>query len=631
MSATIKIPTTFTAVDKFSGVVKQMTSNVSGFGEKTTAAIDRFNAKANKIAGGMAMAGGAIIAPLGLAVNRAIDFEDKMADVAKTTGLSGDKLANFSNEILNMSKKTRSSISDLQDIAVIGGQLGVSEDKLLGFVDAANKFGVALGGDYSGGLESAVLEVGKLNSLYSDTKSLAIDEHLMRSGSAFNALSSAGKSSAENINDFASRVGTLPGALKPSFTAVAGLGAFLEEVGIDAERGSSGFSNLMLTAAKQLPAFAREMKMSASEAKALLEQDPVAFAQKFSRSLNKLSPDKLAQKLADLKIGGQETIKIVGSLGDESNRLTDLIDLSNKSFQEATSLQDEYNTKNTTTAARLAIAKNNMEALAITVGTSLAPILNTLIETLTPIIGSIGKWAEENPKLIKTIALIGVGLLTLAGIIKGVTIALSISKFVMTSYTAIMGIYNTVQLAAAVGGYTLAGAIWATLAPILLIIAVIAAVILVIMNWGAITEWFGQKWEQFTSWISELWANVVSFFTDFDFKALFMSIGQSIIDYMLFPLKSVLKLVAMIPGTIGEAAQSGLDKLNEMSDLGVEAKAGEVLPSTNQAGSESIQKSVSQNNLSIDIRDKGNNVESVKQNGDNNGIPIKTSNTVGAF
>lgn len=162
MSATIRIPTTFTAIDQFSSVVEKMTKNVSGFSDKTSASIDRFNTKANKIAGGMAIAGAAIIAPLGIAVNSAIEFEDKMADVAKTTGLSDEKLGSFGNSILEMSKKTRSSISDLQDIAVIGGQLGVAEDQLLGFVGAANEFGVALGGDYSGGLESAVLQVGKL-------------------------------------------------------------------------------------------------------------------------------------------------------------------------------------------------------------------------------------------------------------------------------------------------------------------------------------------------------------------------------------------------------------------------------------------------------------------------------------
>ena len=83
MAATMRIPTEFTAIDKFTSVVSKMTAGVSNFSNSTSAAIDRFNTKANKVAGDMAIAGGAIVAPLGLAVNSAIKFEDKMADEEK--------------------------------------------------------------------------------------------------------------------------------------------------------------------------------------------------------------------------------------------------------------------------------------------------------------------------------------------------------------------------------------------------------------------------------------------------------------------------------------------------------------------------------------------------------------------
>lgn len=58
------------------------------------------------------------------------------------------------------------------------------------------------------------------------------------------------------------------------------------------------------------------------------------------------------------------------------------------------------------------------------------------------------------------------------------------------------------------------GALSATLLPIagivLGIIAAITALILVVQNWGAISDWIGQKWEELKQWCSNLWNGIVN-------------------------------------------------------------------------------------------------------------------------
>lgn len=617
MAASIKIPTIFTAVDKFSDVVKGMTNT----NDKMAASLSRVSRKMNNASRNLAVGGVAIAGGLGIALNSASKFEDKMADVAKTTGLEGKGLDDLGGSILNMSKKTRSSIEDLQQIAVIGGQLGVAKDELLAFTEAGNKFSVALAGDYSGGVESAVLQVGKLNSLYKDTQALKIDEHLNRAGSAFNQLSSEGKSSVENINDFASRVGTLPGVLKPSFTATAGLGAFLEEVGINSERGASGFSNLMLTAGKELPSFARQMGIGTDAARELLEQDPVKFAQKFSRSLNGLKPDELATRLQKLKLGSQESIKVVGALGDETNRLTALMDSSNKAFESATSLTDEYNVKNETTAAKIAMAKNNMEALSITIGTQVAPMLSKLIDLVIPIVDSFGNWIKDNPKLTKGLAIVGATLLGLAVATKGVALAMGVGQGVMLAYTAITNAYAVASVAAAISGTSLIAVIWATVWPILAIIAAVGAIIAIFYYWDEIMAWFSQQWQSFTDLIAGLWGNLTAWFQEFDFIEFFKGIGSAVIDFFLGPLQDAMELLGEITGAIGNAV-GGI-----FGDVDVNA---ETLPSTTQASSANVSRSISEsyNNVRLDIVDKGGNVGGISQSGDT--MPISLTNTTGS-
>ena len=109
MAASIKIPTIFTAVDKFSDVVKGMTNT----NDKMAASLSRLRGKMDSASRNMATGGIAIAGGMGIALNSATKFEDKMADVAKTTGLEGKELDSLGGSILDMSKKTRSSIEVL--------------------------------------------------------------------------------------------------------------------------------------------------------------------------------------------------------------------------------------------------------------------------------------------------------------------------------------------------------------------------------------------------------------------------------------------------------------------------------------------------------------------------------------
>jgi TP901 family phage tail tape measure protein len=427
------IPTIFTAIDKLSAPVKAMTNSVVTFANRSEEAIARSNRKyramsesAFAMSKNAAVAGAAIIAPLALAAKEAVKFEDKMADVAKTTGLSGDALAKFGTDLLKLAPGTRTSIEELQAIAEIGGQLGIAQEDLLAFTKASNQFNVALGADFSGGVEEAVSSIGKIKSLFAQTRDLDISSAITATGSAINELGAVGAGTSANITDFTLRMGALPDALKSSVQNTLALGTYLEEMGIDAQIGAGGLTNLLLVAGKEIDGFASQMKMSSAAAKALLAEDPTEFVKKFSTSFQGLAPEVLAQKLHGLKLGSQETIKVIGALGSGTARLTELQEIANKSFSEATSLQAEYEKKNATTAAQMAKLKNTVTALAIQVGNALLPIVNSLVESLGPIISKVTDWISRNPELTKTIVKIVAALGALALIISAVSFAVGV-------------------------------------------------------------------------------------------------------------------------------------------------------------------------------------------------------------
>lgn len=614
MVGSFKVPTIFTAVDKVSKVV-------DGMQKKT----DKFQKSLNKVSNYVLAGGLAALTFFGVATNEAVKFEDRLADVAKTTGLGGKALEDYGANILDLSKHTRSAVDDLLTIGVIGGQMSVPAQQLAKFTEEANKFGVALGDDFSGGVEEAVTQVAKINKLFSDTKKLDISESITRAGSAMNFLSSKGTATAQNMNDFVLRMGAMPDALKPSFQATVALGAMLEELGIDSERGASGVKNLLTTAAKELPAYAKQMGISVKSARELLATDPAQFLANFSKTLNGLKPDALANKLKAFKVNSLETIAVVGQLSGNTDLYAQKLRFASDSFAQATSLQEEYNTKNETTAAKIKQAQNNFQAFSITVGTEVLPILSELLTTSMPIIQSMIEWVSVNKDLIPVILAVSAGIFGLGLAIKAVLIVMTVAKAVMVAYTAVMKVYNIAQLAAAVGGYTLAGAIWAALWPVLLVIAAVIAIIAIFYYWDEICAWFSKQWENFTNWIGELWDKVVKWFQEFSFENFFKSIGNSIIEFMLFPLRTVLGLISKIPGKIGEMAKTALEFTSNIKFDVEQTKSAELSPQTTAQVSTSESITTNKSSMQVNFNDKNNNIAGIQQFG--NPIPVYVNNT----
>lgn len=456
----MKIPSIFTAIDKFTAPVRKMGEAVSKFANKSEAELARME-RAWRKTGDTAFKVGrqglflsaALIAPLVMVTKQAIDFEDKMADVGKTTGMSGIVLEKFGEAILETSTKTRTSINDLVKIGEIGGQLGVAENELLSFVDSANKFNVALGSDFSGGVEEAISSVGKIKALFGETRGLDISEVIRRSGSAINELSAVGSGTSANITDFTLRLGALPDALKPSVQNTMALATALEEMGINSEVGARGIGDVITTAGVNLPAFAEQMNLTADAARNLLNTDSTEFMKKFAASFKGMSTEDLSTTLKALKIGDTGTIKVIGALASGTERLTELQIVANEAFEKGTSLQTEYDKKNSTAAAKWAILKNNIQVAAITLGQAFLPVVLDLMKSITPMIQKFSKWVRENKglvggilKAVAVVATFSAGISVLSYSFGGVAKSIAFGAKIMAYFKSATGLAMIAQL-----------------------------------------------------------------------------------------------------------------------------------------------------------------------------------------
>ncbi|MGE9805029.1 phage tail tape measure protein, partial [Escherichia coli] len=82
------------------------------------------------------------------------------------------------------------------------------------------------------------------------------------------------------------------------------------------------------------------------------------------------------------------------------------------SQQYGSSMQKEYASRAATTENQLLLLQNPRAAISSTLGETFLPEVNDGLEAVKPLLEEVRTFVRENPELVKTIAKIGLALLT---------------------------------------------------------------------------------------------------------------------------------------------------------------------------------------------------------------------------
>ncbi|MCO7317798.1 phage tail tape measure protein [Riemerella anatipestifer] len=338
---------------------------------------------------GMATAVLATFAGIAISIQSTIDLNNKLSDaqtaVAKTTGMTDEAVKELTKSFNEFD--TRTSKLDLLKIAEVGGRLGVPKEQIKDFTREVDKAYVALGDSFSGGVEQVANKIGKIKGLFKETKDLDMATAINQIGSSLNELGASGAASEANIAEFATRVGALPGKLKPTVAEAMALGAAFEENGIDAERSATAYSNFVRRAAQDTQGFAEVMNLPIAKVKELINTNPTEFFLKFSEGMRGLDATQVAAILDKLKLNDQYLTSIVGAAGDNTDKFRNSIELSNQALQEATSLQEEFNKVNNNAAA--IYEKVRKKFISMFTSEAVVNTLTWLIATFGKLIGAV--------------------------------------------------------------------------------------------------------------------------------------------------------------------------------------------------------------------------------------------------
>ena len=375
-------------------------------------------------------------------------------------------------------------------------------------------------------------------------------------GDVINHLSDNANSKAKDIVNVITRAGSDTRMLGLSEKQSAALGSTFLSMGKAPELAAQSVKG-MSAAFLQLKAgeHAKELKQLGFTTKsfaAAMNKDAQGAISSFIKKVKQMPDDKQYPLLAKIfgKQYADDVLMLAQNTG-EYNRQLGLLQETDEhgKLKYIGSMQREFENRSNTAENKLTKLKNSISELATKIGAAFLPVISSFVESITPVIYSIGKWVETNPQIMDWVLKIGggvaavvAGLLTLHSAFSFVSAGLlpfiKVGKFLggFLGNVLFSAISNLSLGLGYLIGYVIKGAMMFGKAilimsralltnPIGLIITGIAvAAYLIYENWSKVGPWFSELWGKvsgvfsnawngITNFCSTAWTNISNFFT----------------------------------------------------------------------------------------------------------------------
>lgn len=468
-----------------STLVAKLTLDTVGF----SSGVSSVTGQTNRLLKAAGIIGGATTAAAKKATNAAMDFETAFTSVTKTVNApEGKNAAEFftglRQEILDMSEELPTAASEIAGVYAAAGQLGIDAENLTTFSRAM----LSMASSTNLGSEEAATALARLaNVTHMD------QTEFDRLGSSIVELGNNTATTEKEIVEYAQRLSLMGASMGMSEADIVAYGATISSLGMESASSATAlirftnqvtsavaaftgtsseniefFNRVAQASSKELKAMAETTGLSTKELKSLAntfndnattlktlanvagmtsEEFATAWGENATAALSTFfdafgqldAGEQLAifDALEIKQVNEQMTLKTLAAGND---LLTDSLEMSNRAWEENTALTNEADKANSTTAAQVQMFNNNLDELYITVGTNLLPVINDLLNAITPVVEKITEWAAANPTLTSGLMITGVTLSILATAIN------AIGGPAVLAITAIVGLITVVGL-----------------------------------------------------------------------------------------------------------------------------------------------------------------------------------------
>ncbi|MNQ69020.1 Phage-related minor tail protein [compost metagenome] len=655
MAATMTIPTEFRAIDRFTSVLRTMSTGVSGFVRGTATAADKVNKKINGVFNSLSnltqlALGVGVGAFLLSGVDSLKQYESQVQSFRTIVSDLNDKeFAEYRQQINAVAKDTKKSSIDVamsfEKIAGLNADLAKTADGLGLVSKAAITLSKASGDELGPASENLV---GIMNQFSLGAKDANRVINVLAAGQSVGA--STITQSAEAYKNFGSVAKGANITLEESQGLIQTLGKYSL---FGAEAGTKLRGVTLQLQKAGLGYKSGQFKINDALAQANTKFKKLGSAKKQDAYLTKLfgAENITAGKILLNNIGTYEkfTTGVTGTSEAQKAAAINSDTLAVK-IDELKSAWINHLTSNNQANEGMNSAKKILGFLADNI--------DDVVKWSIRLVGLL--YAIKAITWITTAAIWAYNVaLGIQGALSGqASIAIGANAVALGAYKVASGLATAAQWALNVA--MTANPIGLIIVGIAALIALVAVIIVKWNEWGAALSLMLGPLGMIISLIMSFkrnWDMIEESFSKGGILEGFKAIGVVIFDALLMPLQQVLELLAKIPGmgglagglaadlsdfrrgmgvNMGEAGNSGTTAgVNNLSTFGGVPQAWDVAPTKKLESPEQVNARVGQQNqlkgnININVKDKGRNVEQTSTSGFT-GIPVTVTPTQGAY
>ena len=364
----------------------------------------KIEAAGKKLAPLSALAAGGLTA----GIKAAKDWESAFTGVKKTVEATEEQYEDLADAIQEMATRTSSSSEEIAAVAEVAGQLGVSADDLMDFVEVM----VELGDTTNVNATDAAKALAQFTNITGSSK-----KDVKKLGSALVALGNNFATDEASILEMSQRLAAAGTQAGLSETDILALATAMSSVGINAEAGGTAMTQTMTQIEKIVSGTTKNSgekldklaKVAGVDAKAFAKtwkENPIKALELFMTGLGQLDPEveSSTKVLDDLGMSGVRQSGMLKSLSLASDTLTGAIEMSSTAYEDNNALTTEANKKYGTLESKINQAKESAKQIGIEIGQELVPIIIDLLNGVKDVTKWFKSLDDKTKKTIVTIA-----------------------------------------------------------------------------------------------------------------------------------------------------------------------------------------------------------------------------------
>jgi TP901 family phage tail tape measure protein len=365
----------------------------------------------------------AIGAGIGKAVMEASRFDTAMSNVSTLLDTNVENMEDMKKEVLALSKTLPVPLEELSASLYDIRSAGISASEAMGVLEASAKLSSA---GLSTAQESTDILTSAINSFKKEGLSASeISDMLFKTVKA-------GKTT---ISELAMTFGASAPVIADAGVKLADFQsatASLTTTGLPASQAQMGLRQAIVALIKPTGDMEKIF-----DGLGMTGRELITDSDNMGEAFKKIREEAKKQGVSFEKaIGSVEALNAVIGITDTTSE--SYIDTLASMTDGTNQIDEAYKKQLETFAAQTQVVKNQIGALAITLGTQFIPIIQSAVEKITPIIEKLASWIEQHPELAGLVAVFGALGLILPPIIAGIGLILSPVGLVIIAIIALI-------------------------------------------------------------------------------------------------------------------------------------------------------------------------------------------------